>query len=79
MPVDMGKTILLVAACIVVLLVPYVNKTPSHTARNAGELYTQELLACGNESRIQENLRMEKSVFLKLCSTLKVAAGARGF
>jgi hypothetical protein len=59
----------------VVLLLPYIGKMPSHTARTAGERYTQELLACGNERRIQENLRMEKSVFLKLCSTLKVGSG----
>jgi hypothetical protein len=58
----------------------------SHTSRSADERYTQELLACGNERRIQENLRMERSVFLKLCSILKVdkrpgisAAGAQGF
>jgi hypothetical protein len=74
MPVDMGNTILLAAAFIVVLLLPYIGKMPSHTARTAGERYTQELLACGNERRIQENLRMEKSVFLKLCSILKVGS-----
>jgi hypothetical protein len=58
----------------------------SHTSRSADERYTQELVACGNERRIQENLRMERSVFLKLCSILKVdkrpgisAAGAQGF
>jgi hypothetical protein len=59
----------------------------SHTSRSAAdERYTQELLACGNERRIQENLRMEGPLFLKLCSILKVdkrpgisAAGAQGF
>jgi hypothetical protein len=72
MPVDMENAILVAAAFILVLLLPYVDKQRSHTSRSAGERYTQELLACGNERRIQENLRMERSVFLKLCAILKV-------
>ncbi|KAA8892685.1 hypothetical protein FN846DRAFT_982483 [Sphaerosporella brunnea] len=76
MPVDTDNIILLAAAFIVVMLLPYVDKKPSHTARHTGERYTQELLACGNERRIQENLRMEKSVFLKLCSILTVGTSS---
>jgi hypothetical protein len=53
------------------------DRRPCRTSPLSGEQYTQELVNCGNEKRTQENLRMERSVLLKLCPILNVGEALR--
>jgi hypothetical protein len=73
--VNINDVVLLAAGFVfVTVFLPYIDRQPCRTSPLSGERYTQELLGCGNERKIQENLRMERSLFLKLCAILKVGS-----